>query len=89
MKKESKKDKVIENMNSIPIIDINVNINIPRSFIAFDEKKHKYKCSACGKGFTNQNGNFQRTNDVLFQCNNGYLPWCKECTDLYVNQITA
>ena len=76
-------------MNSIPIIDINVNINIPRSFIAFDEKKHKYKCSACGKGFTNQNGNFQRTNDVLFQCNNGYLPWCKECTDLYVNQITA
>lgn len=89
MKKESKKDKVIENMNSIPIIDINVNINIPRSFIAFDEKKHKYKCSACGKGFTNQNGNFQRTNDVLFQCNNGYLPWCKECTDVYVNQITA
>lgn len=64
-------------------------MNIPRSPIAFDEKRHKYKCSCCGKGFTSQNGNFQKSNDVLFQENNGYLPWCKECTDLYVSQMTA
>lgn len=76
-------------MNSTPIIDVNVKMNIPRSPIAFDEKKHKYKCSCCGKGFTSQNGNFQKSNDILFQENNGYIPWCKECTDLYVSQMTA
>lgn len=74
---------------STPIIDTNVNINIPRSAIAFDETKHKYKCSCCGKGFTKQQGNFQKTNDVLYQANGGYLPWCKECTDRYVEQIST
>ena len=76
-------------MNATPIIDTNVNINIPRSAIAFDEKKHKYKCSCCGKGFSKQQGNFQKTNDVLYQANGGYLSWCKECTDRYVEQTTA
>ena len=86
---KTKAEKIIENMNSKPIIDVNVDVHIPRSSTVFDEKKHKFKCSACGKGFTTQNGNFQKSNDVLFQCNNGYLPWCKECTDLYVSQLTA
>ena len=89
MPKETKNEKIIESMNATPIIDTNVNINIPRSAIAFDETKHKYKCSCCGKGFTKQQGNFQKTNDVLYQANGGYLPWCKECTDRYVEQITA
>lgn len=89
MSDKTKKEKIVENIYSAPIIDINVKMNIPRSPIAFDEKRHKYKCSCCGKGFTSQNGNFQKSNDVLFQENNGYLPWCKECTDLYVSQMTA
>lgn len=89
MSKDTKNEKIIESMNATPIIDTNVNINIPRSAIAFDETKHKYKCSCCGKGFTKQQGNFQKTNDVLYQANGGYLPWCKECTDRYVEQITA
>ena len=55
-----KNEKIIESMNATPIIDMNVNINIPRSAIAFDETKHKYKCSCCGKGFTKQQGNFQK-----------------------------
>lgn len=86
---KTKEDKVIENMTATPVIDINVNINIPRSATQFDENKHKYKCSCCGKGFTNQNGNFQKSNDVLFQSNNGYLTWCKECTDAYTNIMIA
>ena len=86
---KTKEEKVAESMNATPIIDINVDINIPRSATPFDEKKHKFKCSSCGKGFTTQNGNFQKTNDVLFQANNGYLTWCKECTDKYVSQMTA
>lgn len=89
MPKETKNEKIIESMNATPIIDTNVNINIPRSAIAFDEKKHKYKCSCCGKGFSKQQGNFQKTNDVLYQANGGYLSWCKECTDRYVEQTTA
>ena len=76
-------------MNEAPSIDVNVNIHIPRSPDAFDGRKHKFKCSACGKGFTTQDKNFQKSNDVLFQCNNGYLPWCKECTDAYTAQMTA
>ena len=76
-------------MKATPEIDVNVDVKIPRSATPFDEKKHKFKCTACGKGFTTQNGNFQKSNDVLFQANNGYLPWCKECTDKYVAQMTA
>ena len=76
-------------MNAIPEIDVNVKIHIPRSPEPFDGRKHKFRCSCCGKGFTSQDKNFQKTNDVLFQSNNGYLPWCKECTDTYTAQITA
>ena len=76
-------------MNATPAIDVNVKIHIPRSPEPFDGRKHKFRCSCCGKGFTSQDKNFQKTNDVLFQSNNGYLPWCKECTDTYTAQITA
>ena len=86
---DSKKEKTLERINTVPNIDVNVDVSIPRAVHQFDERIHNFKCSACGKGFTKQETNFQRTNDVLFQCNNGYLPWCKECTDRYVAQMTA
>jgi hypothetical protein len=86
---DSRQEKVIEKMEATPEIDANVEIKIPRSAFPYDETKHKYKCSCCGKGFARQNGYFQKSNDVLFQANNGYLPWCKECTDKYVTQMTA
>lgn len=89
MSNTSKKEKIIENMNATPAIDVNVKIHIPRSPEPFDGRKHKFRCSCCGKGFTSQDKNFQKTNDVLFQSNNGYLPWCKECTDTYTAQTTA
>lgn len=89
MANDSRQEKVIEKMESTPEIDANVEIKIPRSAFPYDETKHKYKCSCCGKGFARQNGYFQKSNDVLFQANNGYLPWCKECTDKYVTQMTA
>ena len=76
-------------MNATPAIDVNVKIHIPRSPEPFDGRKHKFRCSCCGKGFASQDKNFQKTNDVLFQSNNGYLPWCKECTDTYTAQTTA
>lgn len=86
---QSKDEQILENINTTPIIDENVKMNIPRSPNQFDESKHKFKCSCCGAGFVTQNNNFQKSNDVLFQANNGYLPWCKKCTDLYLIQTTA
>lgn len=89
MSNTSKKEKIIESMNETPSIDVNVRMHIPRSPEPFDGRKHKFRCSCCGKGFTSQDKNFQKSNDVLFQSNNGYLPWCKECTDAYTAQTTA
>lgn len=89
MSNPSKKDKILESMDAPTAIDVNVNVHIPRSPTPFDGRKHKFRCTACGKPFSKQNGNFQKSNDVLFQANDGYLPWCKECTDKYVNQMIA
>lgn len=86
---QSNEEKIKEKMNETPLIDVNVKINISRSPITFDEKKHKFKCSCCGKGFISRNGNFNKSNDILFQSNDGYLPWCKECVEKYVTQMTA
>ncbi len=80
------KDEIIrESMNSPKKIDITVDFKIPRSTEQFDPSRHKYKCSCCGKGFNSLKNNFQKTNSPLFQSNEGYLPWCKSCTDSYVN----
>lgn len=72
-------------MNSPKQIDTSVEFKIPRATEQFDPSKHKYKCSCCGKGFNSLKTNFQKTNSPLFQANEGYLPWCKGCTDSYMN----
>lgn len=36
-----------------------------------------------------QKNNFQKSNSPLFQSNDGYLPWCKECSDRYFSLLTA
>lgn len=80
------KDEIIrESMNSPKKIDVTVDFKIPRSTEQFDPSRHKYKCSCCGKGFNSLKTNFQKTNSPLFQSNEGYLPWCKGCTDSYMN----
>ncbi|WOI45571.1 hypothetical protein [Acidovorax sp. BLS4] len=82
--KLTKEELIRESMNSPKKIDITVDIRIPRSAEQFDPNKHKYKCSCCGKGFSGQQKhNFQKSNSPLFQANDGFLPWCKECTDRY------
>lgn len=80
------KDEIIrESMNLPKKIDTTVDFKIPRSTEQFDPSKHKHKCSCCGKGFNSLKNNFQKTNSPLFQSNEGYLPWCKSCTDSYMN----
>ena len=88
--KLTKEEIIRESMNSPKIIDTTINFKIPRSTEQFDPTKHKYKCSCCGKGFGGQQkNNFQKTNSPLFQANDGFLPWCKECTDKYLILLTG
>lgn len=86
---KTKEEIIRESMNSPKIIDTTVNFKIPRSSEQYDPSKHKYKCSCCGKGYNSLKNNFQKTNSPLYQANDGYLPWCKECTDKYMIQLTA
>ena len=86
---KTKEEIIRESMNSPKIIDTTVNFKIPRSSEQYDPIKHKYKCSCCGKGYNSLKNNFQKTNSPLYQSNDGYLPWCKDCTDKYMTQLTA
>lgn len=86
---KTKEEIIRESMNSPKDIDTTVNFNIPRSPQQFDESKHKYRCSCCGKGFISQKNYFQKSNSPLFQSNDGYLPWCKECSDKYFLLLCA
>ena len=86
---KTKEEIIRESMNSPKIIDTTVNIKIPRASEQYDPSKHKYKCSSCGKGYNSLKNNFQKSNSPLFQSNDGYLPWCKDCTDKYMTQLTA
>lgn len=86
----SKEEMIRESMNSPKEIDTSIDFKIPRSANQYDPSKHKYKCSCCGKGFSGaQKNSFQKTNSPLFQANDGFLPWCKECTDKYMILLTA
>lgn len=88
--RQEKEEIIRESMNSPKIIDTTIKFKIPRSAEQFDLNKHKYKCSCCGKGFNGQQkNNFQKSNSPLFQANDGFLPWCKECTDKYLILLTA
>lgn len=87
--KKSKDDIIYESMNSPKKIDPTVEFKIPRSINQFNPSKHKYKCSCCGKGYGTQKQNFQKSNSPLFQANDGFLPWCKECTDKYMISLTG
>ena len=86
---KTKEEIIRESMNSPKIIDTTVNFKIPRASEQYDPSKHKYKCSSCGKGYNSLKNNFQKSNSPLFQSNDGYLPWCKDCTDKYMTQLTA
>lgn len=86
---KKKEDIVREAINAPKIIDTSIKFNIQRSAEQYDPKKHDYKCSCCGKGFNSQKTNCHKTNSVLFQSNDGYLPWCKDCTDKYMVLLTA
>lgn len=85
---KSKEDIIYESMNSPKIIDNTVNFKMPFAKEQFDPDKHKFKCLCCGGGFNSQKNNFQKTNSPLWQANDGFLTWCKNCTDKYMIHLT-
>lgn len=89
MANKSREDSIRESMDAPKIIDTNVLFKIQHSPQQFDSSKNKYKCSCCGKGFNAQKSNFHKSNSPLYQSNNGYLPWCCECEDKFVIQLTS
>ena len=86
---KSKEEAVRESMASPKTIDPTIDFRIHRSPKQYNSKEHQFKCSCCGAGFNSQKNNFQKSNSPLFQANDGYLPWCKSCTDKYMILLTA
>lgn len=86
---KSKEEAVRESMASPKTIDPTIDFRIHRSPKQYNPKEHQFKCSCCGTGFNSQKNNFQKSTSPLFQSNDGYLPWCKNCTDKYMILLTA
>ena len=86
---KTRDETIKDSINSPKIIDTTIDFRIPRSPKQFDPKIHKFRCSCCGAGFSRQKNYFQKSNSPLFQSNDGYLPWCKDCTDKYMILLTA
>lgn len=84
------REEIIRESIDLPkTIDTSIDFKIHRSPKQYNPKEHEFKCSCCGAGFNSQKTNFQKTNSPLFQSNDGYLPWCKSCTDKYMILLTA
>lgn len=72
-------------MNAAPVIDISVNVNIPKCQTLKDDKK--YKCTCCGNSWDVQKSHFSMSKSLLYQSNNGYINICNECRDKYYYQL--
>lgn len=83
--REIRKEKTQEAMEAAPVVDINVNINIPKHQTLKEEKK--YKCTCCGNSWNTQKSRFSASQSVLYQSNNGYITICNDCRDAYYYQL--
>jgi hypothetical protein len=52
-----------------------------------EEDEKKYYCTACGKGYKKQSGNFNVTSSPLYAANNGYVTVCNNCRDTYYKKL--
>lgn len=53
----------------------------PTSLRFGDEDKYPYHCTACGKGYMKQEGNFNVSPSPYVERNGGYLTVCKRCLE--------
>lgn len=53
-------------------------------------EERKYYCCMCGNDFPKQKGNFPSGGkSLLWKGNNGYLPFCKSCTEILMQSLTS
>lgn len=71
-------------MKSAPVVDVNVNIYIPKAKI---KEEKKYKCSCCGGSWSSQKNHFIMSQSVIYQSNNGYITMCNDCREKYYSQL--
>lgn len=59
-----------------------INSDIEISKLTYEEPdKRLFYCTACGKSYKKQDGNFCKSQSPLFANNNGFVHICKRCTD--------
>lgn len=55
-----------------------------------DNHEKFFRCCMCGRVYTVQKGNFLSGGpSPLWKGNNGYIPFCKSCTDTLMNSLTS
>ena len=83
--KQSRYEKTQEAMDAAPVVDINININIPKKQTTKEDKK--YKCTCCGNSWNTQKTRFSMSKSILYQSNNGFINICNSCRDTYYYQL--
>lgn len=79
-------DRTKKKVQLEPLKGIRVNKNAKINKIEKVEDRI-YKCVCCGKEYQTQKGNFYYSNSVLYEGNNNFVPFCKNCIDKYYNQL--
>lgn len=72
-------------------IKLNPNYTSPTIRLkAPNNEERKYYCCMCGKAFDKQKGNFSSGGkSPLWKGNNGYLPFCRNCTEILMQSLTS
>lgn len=71
-------------MNAPTIIDLSVDIKLPRTNQAVDKK---YKCTCCGASWDVPKNHFSKSAHPLYQSNDGYIMVCNGCRDRYYYRL--
>lgn len=71
-------------MNAPTIIDLSVDIKLPRTNQTVDKK---YKCTCCGASWDALKNHFSRSASPLYQSNDGYIMICNGCRDRYYYRL--
>lgn len=69
---------------------IDVEFNMPKVRVKeVDNTCKSFRCCMCGNTYTTQKGNFlSGGNSPLWKGNNGYIPFCKSCTESLMDSYT-
>lgn len=83
-KKQTRDERISEEINAPVTLDLNIDIKIPRSNKIEDKK---YKCTCCGASWDTQRNHFSKSASPLYQSNDGYINICNDCRDKYYYRL--